>query len=176
MQALIAVLKVLRIGMAIAAFLGAGAFYDLAPLTQRCFPISAYYLLDGCVHWARALASESWPVVSGEVLSSGVEWTISYAGKFYFPKLSYRYDVKGHALENDAVETTEAGYRSEAAARAVARKYPVGAKIKVRVDPDDVMTTVLQPGTDSARRRMIIGLTTLAAPVVVGALLSSIGQ
>jgi hypothetical protein len=67
-------------------------------------------------------------------------------------------------------------YRSEVAARAVAQKHPIGDKIKVRVDRDDVMTTVLEPGTGSARRRMIIGLMTLAAPVVVGALLTSIGQ
>ncbi len=187
LQAAIAVLKVLRIGVPIAVFLGAAALYDLVPksgsstpgildgitlLGVMLWPFGSYFIVDGFLNWARARAAASWPVFSGEVLSSSVGESYSYAGPMFVPEVNYRYDVHGQHLENDDIQMASVRYFSASVAKAIAGKYPVGAKVKVWVDPQDVTRSVLEHGDSAARRRIVIGFVTLLAPFAMGTLFS----
>ncbi|MBI3705106.1 MAG: DUF3592 domain-containing protein [Rhizobiales bacterium] len=186
-QAAIQLLRVLRIGVPIAVLLGAAALYDIVPksgtsapgiwdgialLGVMLWPLGGYVIVEGLLNWLQTRAAVSWPVFSGTVLSSEVGVSYSYAGPMYAPEVNYRYDVHGQHLENDDIQSVSVRYLSASAAKAIADKYPVGAKVKVRVDPRDVTRSVLELGDNAARRRVVIGLLTLAAPVLAGALLN----
>lgn len=181
---------VLRIVLPIFVFLGAAMLFNNvggtlghgAPFSEELvtgialigcifFPLGTYFVVDGLRGLLRARDAMSWPVFPGEVLSSGIAQTITYGLVWHSPQISYRYDVNGQHLESDAVQVTDARYLSERTARATADRYPVGTKIKVRVDPEDVTDGILETGSNAARRRIVFGLVTLVAPFAVSPVL-----
>lgn len=181
----------LRTALPIAVFLGAAALYEnvggtlghgapfaeetvtgIALLGCMFFPFGTYFMVDGFRSLLRARDAVFWPVFPGEILSSSIAQTIVYGLVCYAPEVSYRYDVNGQHLESDAIQVTEARYFSEPAARAIADQYPVGAKINIRVDPQDVTDGILEAGSDAARRRIVFGLVTLILPFAVSPVLA----
>jgi hypothetical protein len=173
----------LRMVLPIAVFLAAASLYQNvggtlghgAPFSEEVvtgfallgcmfFPLGTYFVIDGMRSLLRAREAMSWPVFPGEVLASGTVQTVTYALVFYAPQISYRYDVNGQHLESDAVQVTEARYFSKRTAQAIADRYPVGAKVNVHVDPQDVTDGVLETGSDAPRRRIALGFVALLAP------------
>jgi Protein of unknown function (DUF3592) len=185
----IQLLKALRIIAPIIVFLGAaelsndigGTLGHGAPFSEEVvtgtallgcmfFPFGTYLIVDGLRSLLRGRDAVSWPVFAGEVLSSEIEQTVTYALVLYSPRISYRYDVNGQHLEGDTIQVTDTKYLSERAAQAKTARYPVGAKVEVHVNPEDVVDGVLETGSDAARRRVVLGFVTFFAPFALGLL------
>jgi len=106
-----------------------------------------YALARGFRDLARAIDSEDWPAVDGEILDAGVDTDFASRGRMYSAAVRYRYSAGGVAHEGDRIafggpiETSWRGPAEKTAAR-----YRKGAAVKVRVSPTDPSQSVLEPG------------------------------
>jgi len=133
------------------------------------FPIAAWLVTKSIYDAARAADSKEWPIAKGKIVASKVEYSISYVGILYCPKVRYRYKIAGNDYENDAVRSGRANFFTRGPAARIAARYPAGASVKVRCDPADPSESVLETNADSARRNIWIGLIALAFPFAAGA-------
>jgi hypothetical protein len=93
--------------------------------------------------WKRGNASMSWPIASGEILDSSVEFNDGS----YLPRIRYRY--WGEETEYCGDVLTYRGYSADRhTAEAFVARYPAGAAMSVRYDPNAPGTAVLEPGID----------------------------
>ena len=88
----------------------------------------------------RAIATESWPAVSGEVLSSGVR----RSGRTRRASVRYAYKVGDTELVGDRIRLLEPV--SFEWASTIASRYPTGAAVTVYYDPEQPHESVLEPG------------------------------
>ena len=118
-----------------------------------------------------------WPVAEGVVVAAEVvKRTSKSDDEFdsYIPKVRYAYTVNGVGYEGDVIRIglADLGYVSEKQARDHVARYPVGATIAVRYDPQNLQRAVLEIGQLGAARYLLAG--TLFAGVGVGALVFAI--
>jgi hypothetical protein len=78
----------------------------------------------------------------------------------YRPHVTYVYQVSGVRHQCDHVELYPEAHSSEAEARQVVERYPVGSTVTVHHDPDDPNTAALDP---SVQYPVPIGLGIAAA-------------
>lgn len=120
-------------------------------------------------YWGSQVAKQSeasafWPSTSGTVLASRVTSTTfsgsssarssgsssaSREGKTrYGPYVQYEYRAQGQRFVGEGVRLVTQLHESEAEARAVVDRYPVGSHVQVFFDPDDPGTAVLESGAE----------------------------
>ena len=125
-----------------------------APFVAACvgFALLAALLLFG---FQRAAArTRAWPTVAGQIVSSGVHEfheleQNQHASRWqtlYRPEVTYSYELSGVRYTGDKVNmggTVSAS--TDALARRVAAKYPVGVAVEVHYNPDNPADSVLEP-------------------------------
>ena len=109
--------------------------------------IGVYTVVRTLRELGRAVDSEQWPVVYGEVLDAGVDSDYSSNTRMYKAVVRYRYTFAGVSHEGERVAfggPLETSWRGPA--QSVTESYPKGRRVKVRVSPADPSQSVLEPG------------------------------
>ena len=90
------------------------------------------------------LVSPGWEQAQGTVHQAGLE----QSGLKYGPRVVYRYDVDGHAYENDRISFPEirSSGSTEIQLRQLTAKYSVGGPCTVYYNPASPATSCLEPG------------------------------
>ncbi len=95
----------------------------------------------------QARASTDWPTTKGVVTSSKVISSHSDGSTTYRAEVLYKYTIKGEKLESERVWFGDGISTSGGKdARKTVRDYPVGKKVTIYYDPDDLLETCLLPG------------------------------
>ncbi len=90
-------------------------------------------------------AALSWPLATGVVKSSEISEYKTKGGRQFMASVTYDYTVDGSTYSGNRLRFGHyAG--AKAAAEADVAKYPVGAPVEVRYDPQTPQTSVLEPG------------------------------
>lgn len=127
---------------------------SLLPVAIIVDLIGAGLFVGGFLLYQRAAEAAAWPAVDGTVIRSDVRSerrtaSGSKSGRqeiSYFPVVAYRYQLESRTFEGDKIRPGVAwGSHVEAEARAEAGRYPVGAKIRVHVNPRDSFDACLEP-------------------------------
>ncbi len=132
--------------------------------------VGGFMLYAGIKNQKLARASEIWPLTGGEVLVSeiakrtknrisGVQTT------HYRPQLRYTYKVGGIAYESNVIRfgTLEG---SLAEAQGFTGKYPVGAVVAVRYNPDKPKQATLESEW-AGGQQIVLGGLFLIAPLLI---------
>ncbi len=117
---------------------------------------------------------QEWSQTQGIVESSGVSTTSSSSGRlgvdlFYVPDVIYRYRVAGREFRGSTVYLGK-GPSSEAAARATAARYPVGARVNVFYDSKDPARAVLDQNVQAKDYQAVVG-TAIGLLIAIASLL-----
>ena len=137
-----------------------------------------FVLLSKAIRYRRAAAAAvRWPVAEGVVLAVDVIKRMSKSDDefdSYIPRVSYAYTANSVTYEGDVIRIglEDLGYIKEKQARDHMARYPVGAAIAVRYDPQNPLSAVLEIGQVGAARYLFAG--TLLAGVGLGALVFAI--
>jgi len=131
-------------------------------------------LLFGRSARRKALASQSWPTVAGTVTESEVKVTQHSSGSgmdaqettHYRPVVKYQYSVEGMEYTGSRI-AFGAMNSAHSAANAVVARYPAGASVTVRYDPEKPAEAVLETNTGGGGLLMVLG---------VGFLIFSVGS
>jgi hypothetical protein len=125
-----------------------------------------------------AIASRSWPTAPGDVLSSEITSrtateTVNNSRRrvtYYTPVVRYAYVVGGTRYEADVIRfgSPEENYRPRA--QEYCDRYPVGATVSVRYDPQNPKTATLETVSE-AGLQIWMGALLIAAGVLLSALL-----
>jgi hypothetical protein len=135
-------------------------------------------LLSKAIHYRRlAAAAAEWPTAEGTMIAADIiKRTSKSDDEFdsYLPKVRYTYAVNGVGYEGDIIRIglEDLGYVREKQARDHLARYPVGATIAVRHDPQKPDIAVLEVGQVGAARYLFAG--TLLAGVGIGAIVFAI--
>jgi len=141
------------------------------------FPLGAYFVVDGLHNLLRTRSAEHWPTTKGLVTASRVGDSYGGYGAFWHaPRVSYRYEVAGVPFEGELIQTARLVFSSESDAAEVSARYPVSAEVTVRYDPRNPEFGILDLGRASARREIVVGLCAIAAPFVLGALITRLNS
>ena len=131
------------------------------------------FLLSRAIHFRKlAAAAVHWPIAEGTVIAAEVTKRIASSDDEYdryVPRVSYVYTVNGARRESDVIRIGlgDLGYRVEKQAREHLARYPLGATIAVRYDPQNPGQATLEAGQAGAARYFLAGA--LLAGVGVGA-------
>jgi hypothetical protein len=123
----------------------------------------------------KARTAESWPIAQGTVTASEVNIRRSRSQKgqrqtSYSPAVSYSYTVAGKTYFADRIGFGQSSGTSRAKAETVAARYPAGAEIAVRYDPQDPSVATLETTAASLFSAVLGGVF-----VVIGGLFTLIG-
>lgn len=88
--------------------------------------------------------TSQWREVVGVVLSSQVE----YWGEYFRPIVKYKYEVDGVTYQGESIVKGLVEVNWRAPADRWVKRFPVGATVKVFVDPNDPKQCYLQLGRD----------------------------
>ena len=119
----------------------------------------------------KAKATESWPVAPGLILSSEVRERSRYdsgshsSRTTYEPVVSYQYTIMGQVYTADRVSSGQKNTRRKNCYEIVA-KYPAGAQVSVRYDPEKPQDAVLETIARGSTGNLILGAVLLALAVV----------
>jgi hypothetical protein len=147
-------------------------------LAALVFLSIGFVLISRAMHYRRVAATAvQWPVAEGVVRAAEViKRTSKSDDEFdsYLPKLRYAYTVNGVGYEGDVIRIglQDLGYFQEKQACDHLARYPVGAAIAVRYDPQNPQSAVLEIGQVGAARYQFAGI--LLGGVGVGALVFAI--
>jgi hypothetical protein len=134
--------------------------------------IGAWLIYAGTKSRKLAQASELWPTAEGTVLSAEVskqtyrdpqQHTTSHT---YTPQVRYSYSVAGKSYEGKVIRFGDMAQGAASLAEAIVAKYPAGAAVAVRYDPQSPSRATLE--TASAGGGQIwAGIFLIALPVVI---------
>jgi hypothetical protein len=136
------------------------------------------FLLSRAIHFRRlAAAAVHWPTTEGTVIATDVIKRVATSDDDYdryVPHVSYAYTANGVGREGNVIRIGlgDLGYLREEQAREHLARYPLGATIAVRYDPQKREQATLEVGRAGAARYFLAG--TLLAGVGVGALVFAI--
>jgi hypothetical protein len=122
-------------------------------------------LLFGRSARRKALASQSWPTVAGTVTESEVKITQDSSGSgldaqettHYKPVVKYQYSVEGMEYAGSRI-AFGAMNSAHSAANAVVARYPAGASVTVRYDPEKPAEAVLETKSGGGALLMVLGV------------------
>ncbi|MAV55869.1 MAG: hypothetical protein CMJ28_07960 [Phycisphaerae bacterium] len=125
---------------------GFGCVFILAGLVFMA--ITAWYAL-------RLEVSRSWPEVDAQVVSSTLGFRVdSDNDRFVDPKVKYRYLFAGVSYTGDRVSF---GTGDAVWSQSRVNAYPVNSLIKVRVNPENPVDSVIEPGGQGWERFLPLG-------------------
>lgn len=115
----------------------------------------------------KARVSESWPQAQGEIVSSEVRRSDDENGSSYSGDVTFEYVVADSRYSSDNVSFGQySGNRSHA--EEIVAKYPVGSRVTVYYDPEDVATAVLEPGVTWSSYLLIgMGVLFTCIPIII---------
>jgi hypothetical protein len=126
--------------------------------------LGACALIYTVLQLRHAAASEHWPSAEGRILTSSVQTLHRVKhGPVYEPDVKYEYRVGDTALRANRVQFVQRSYPWEDQAQEIVDRYPVGATVTVRYDPQHPKRAVLEPG----RPRGNLPFVTLAAELFI---------
>lgn len=137
-----------------------------------------FLLLSRAIRYRRlAAAAVHWPTTEGTVLATDVIKRVASSDDDYdryVPRVRYAYTVNGVGRKSDVIRVglSDLGYLREEQAREHLERYPLGATIAVRYDPQNPEQATLEAGQAGAARYFIAG--GLLAGVGVGAIVFAI--
>jgi uncharacterized membrane protein YqaE (UPF0057 family) len=137
-------------------------------LGAMCFPFGTFLYVRRKWNQTRARLSRTWPTVPGKVQSSKIERRITgLPAVLWRLALSYDYSVSGMGYQGDAVQFGPKYISSRELIDAFAIRYPAGADVTVRYDPDDPATSVLETCDEMAQQNSWQIWILFLAPVVI---------
>ena len=121
-----------------------------------------FFLQKGIGNRRMAAAAVQWPTVDGKVVSADVVKRVSKSDNEwdrFIPKIRYQYVVNGVRREGEVIRIglDEMGYLTEDKAREHIARYPTGATIPVRYDPQHPEHAVLEMGELGAAGKIFAG-------------------
>jgi len=123
------------IGLVAGAISLGGAFYFLFVRIGEC---------------RSAKASEKWPTAPGKITNSTLRRFNSLRPVFV-PVVEYAFTANGHDQTGKRIAYRVIASRDPQIVKAVADKYPVGAKVKITYDPANPADSVLEPGPEGTK-------------------------
>jgi len=147
-------------------------------LAALLFLSIGFFLLSKAIKNRRmAAAVERWPAADGTVISTDIIKRVSKSeDEFdsYIPQVRYSYTASGVLCKGDVIRIGlgDMGYISEKQARDHLARYPVGATISVRYDPQNPQAAALETGQVGAGRKMFAGV--LLAGVGIAAIVFAV--
>ena len=110
----------------------------------------------------RSARARSWPIVSGEIIHSGLEdQTIDDSDGTtttrYKPQVRYRYAVKGKTYVGGRVSFGFEWHQFQWTAQRVSERYPEGKRVRVHVSPADPSEASLESGATLASIAALAG-------------------
>jgi hypothetical protein len=133
----------------------------------------------GRKHRAKALASASWPHVTGTITEQGiaeeqrtrrVNDNDTYE-TVYRPHLTYDYQVGGRSYAGRRIGFADLTQSSRARAQKILDAYPTGSTVKVHYDPSDPASATL----DTTSSGTMTGIVLAAIVTVAGAVAAGVG-
>jgi len=131
--------------------------------------------LVGIISKRRAAASLQWPTASGQILSSMIHTITSTDNDggtttSYEPKVEYSYAVMGSPMNGSRIAFGAMGSDYKSAQKILAR-YPVGAAVEVRYNPEKPTEAVLETSARGATLFTVLGIIFMVVGIVVALLL-----
>lgn len=133
-----------------------------------------------------AMASSSWPTVTGTVTASDVERQRSRSGTrrnrrktSYRANVAYEYSVDETKYASDQVSFGEYASSNPNFAQQIVNRYPKGKRVEVHYDPQQPEVAVLEPGASwSSFFPLGFGLifSVVGAALCITALFAAAGQ
>lgn len=108
-----------------------------------------------------AMQSQKWPSTDGQITTSRVSENQSSSDDSltYSAKIAYEYTVNDTKYIGSTVTFGDYGSSDPAHAGNIVNRYPVGKAVNVYYNPDDLQTSVLEPGMGwSSFMGLIIGV------------------
>ena len=117
---------------------------------------------SACYNAWRCMRAGSWPTVPGEVIHSDLEDVTTEDNEGgettrYRPWVRYRYAVKDRNYLGRRVSFGYEWHWFEWTAQRVARRYPVGKRVRVHVSPADPEESSLESGVTFASAGALAG-------------------
>jgi uncharacterized protein DUF3592 len=126
--------------------------------------LGGFLLRKGISYRRLAEAMSAWQTVEGEVLESTVRKRMDRGYDSaditrYIPQVRYAYKLGGIAREGATIRVGlgDFGYMSEQQAREHAGRYPAGARVAVRCDPQNPDVAVLEAGQVGGGNKVVAG-------------------
>jgi hypothetical protein len=127
------------------------------------FPLGACVLISALADRMRADLSLAWPTARGRILHSEATMRLG-KGARHHPDISYEYDVAGKRYTSSLIRFSGAHFRSNDGAQRVVERYPVGAEVPVRYDPENPALAVLESSPAGATQAIWLGASFLLLP------------
>jgi len=115
-------------------------------------------------------ASWTWPKTTGAILTASVEerWKRNVGSVVFYPRIRYRYEVKGQLYESTALKLSEVWRTSHSEAAAIVARYPLTAPVRVAYHPHRPAVAVLEPGVpDGTVLDLLAGLYLLGGAAII---------
>lgn len=109
-----------------------------------------FYLATG--ERKKAIQSQGWPQVSGEVTHSAAQAHDDEGHLTYYSKIVYRYTVDEQSYSSDRVQFGARSGASQKFAQRWSEKYPAGTSVQVYYDPSNPAEAILEPGSKQGVR------------------------
>lgn len=122
----------------------------------------------------KAEAAGTWPSAPGVVQTSAVREKVESDSEgdsetAYYPEVGYRWTVQGQDYAGRRIAFGEAPrFAREAAAQAICARYPVGAAVSVRYNPDQPGEAVLESRKPSPFKAIVFTAVILIMTVAAG--------
>lgn len=97
-----------------------------------------------------AEASVKWPSAPGKIMSNAVK-KFGFMRPVFAPFVEYAFKANGQDLVGKRIVYRVLATRNEPEAQAIAKKYSVGAAVKVTYNPADPLDSVLEPGPEGTK-------------------------
>jgi hypothetical protein len=111
---------------------------------------SVYLLFVRFGECRSAEASVKWPSVSGEITANTLK-KFGFLRPAFAPFVEYTFKANGQDQTGKRIAYRVLASRDEKEVQAIAKKYPVGAKVKVTYDPAHPQDSVLEPGPEGTK-------------------------
>jgi hypothetical protein len=93
-----------------------------------------------------AKASDSWPSVTGVVISSEISESYSDNTKMYSPDVIYEYSVNNEPYTGSRIKSIDGSTSSYSSVQKTLQKYSEGKEIDVYYNPEAPEISMLEPG------------------------------
>ena len=125
------------------------------------FLVGLIMVISALVNSQKAKAAESWPVIPGTIIRSGVKEYINRSNgitsRSYEPVVFYQYSNMGKMYEGKRLGIGATRVKNEEA-QAITDKYLAGTPVNVHYNPNKPEEAVLEVVSRSSKAFLIIGL------------------
>jgi hypothetical protein len=128
----------------------------------------------------KAEASQTWPGAAGTILASELKRSVSHdddghESVAYYPAVEFEFQAGGQTLHgNRPAFGGVVAQKDPAVAEKVLARYPVGARVTVYYNPQNLKESVLERQAEASKSGLVIGIVCLvmgaciACPILIG--------